>query len=133
MNKQEKSNNGLDDYYQNCAYPKPPKSRKKALLYNGYKDKSKRRCWYTGRPGAERHEIWGGSWRQTSIEMGFQVDICPEIHAELQANGSSWAKIENLKWKMYYQKTYEQKLIDTGITPEQARECWMALIGKNYL
>lgn len=53
--------------------------------------------------------------------------------AKLQANGTEWAKIENLKWQMYYQSLYEQKLIATGITPEQARECWMTLIGKNYL
>lgn len=132
MKKQEKSN-GLDEFYQSCAFPKPKPTKKKSLLHNGYKDKPQRRCWYTGAPGAERHEIWGGPWRQTSIDMGFQVDVCPELHAELQANGTPWAQAENLKWKMYYQHIYEQKLIDSGITPEQARECWMALIGRNYL
>lgn len=133
MKKQEKSSSGLDEYYQNCAFPKPKPTKKKALLYNGYKDKPQRRCWYTGAPGAERHEIWGGPWRQTSIEMGFQVDVCREIHRRLHANADKWAKTENLKWRMYYQSRYEAKLITTGITPEQARECWMALIGKNYL
>lgn len=133
MSKQEKSNSGLDKYYQQCPFPKPKPTKKKPLLSNGYKDKPQRRCWYTGAPGAERHEIWGGPCRQTCIEMGFQVDVCPEIHAELQANGTTWAKIENLKWQMYYQNLYEQKLIDTGITPQQARETWMALIGRNYL
>lgn len=132
MKKQEKSN-GLDEFYQSCAFPKPKPTKKKPLLHNGYKDKPQRRCWYTGAPGAERHEIWGGPWRQTSIDIGFQVDVCPEIHAELQANGTHWAKTENLKWKMYYQHIYEQKLINSGITPEQARKCWMALIGRNYL
>lgn len=132
MKKQEKSN-GLDEFYQSCAFPKPKPSKKKPLLHNGYKDKPQRRCWYTGAPSAERHEIWGGPWRQTSIDMGFQVDVCPEIHVELQANGTEWAQAENLKWKMYYQHIYEKKLIDSGITPEQARECWMALIGRNYL
>lgn len=29
--------------------------------------------------------------------------------------------------------TYENKLIESGIRPDQARQCWMALIGKNYL
>ena len=132
MKKQEKSNN-LDSYYQSCPFPKPKPDKKKKLLHNGYKEKPNRRCWYTGTPNAEKHEIWGGPWRQTSIEMGFQVDLCPEIHARLQANADEWAKAENLKWQMYYQQLYENKLISTGIEPHHARECWMALIGKNYL
>lgn len=133
MSKQEKSNSGLDKYYQQCPFPKPKPTKKKPLLSNGYKDKPQRRCWYTRTLGAERHEIWGGPYRQTSIEMGFQVDVCPELHAELQANGTEWAKTENLKWQMYYQQLYEGKLIASGIKEEQARELWMTLIGKNYL
>lgn len=129
----QKKSNDLDSYYQSCAFPKPAPSKKKKLLHNGFKDKAQRRCWYTGQLGAERHEIWGGPWRQTSIDMGFQVDVCPELHAELQANGTEWARIENLKWQMYYQQLYEGKLIASGIKEEQARELWMALIGKNYL
>lgn len=133
MSKEQKSKNDLDKYYQQCPFPKPKPTKKKPLLSNGYKDKPQRRCWYTRTLGAERHEIWGGPYRQTSIEMGFQVDVCPELHAELQANGTEWAKTENLRWQMYYQHWYEQKLIDTGITPQQACETWMALIGRNYL
>lgn len=129
---QKKSNN-LEDYYQNCAFPKPAPAKKKKLLYNGYKDKAERKCWYTGRAGAERHEIWGGPWRQTSIDMGFQVDVCPEIHKELHANATPWAIAENIKWRMYYQYIYEEKLIASGIKKEQARELWLHLIGKNYL
>lgn len=133
MSKQEKLKNDLDNYYQTCPFPKPPPTKKKQLLSNGYKDKQKRRCWYTGAPGAERHEIWGGPYRQTCIRMGFQVDVCSALHAELQANGTEWAKTENLKWQMYYQHQYEQKLIDAGVEPEQARSAWMAMIGRNYL
>lgn len=132
MNSQKKSSD-LDAYYQTCPFPKPKPDKKKKLQANGYKDKPQRRCWYTGVLGAERHEIWGGPWRQTCIDMGFQVDVCHEIHERLQANGDEWARAENLKWQMYFQSMYEQKLIDSGITPGQARECWMALIGKNYL
>lgn len=132
MNKKEKSNSDLDKYYQNCPFPKPKPTKKKRLLYNGFKNKPQRRCYYTGRPGAERHEIWGGPWRQTSIEMGFQVDLCPELHRQFHAH-TPWAEREILKWQQHYQREYEQKLIDTGVTPQQARECWMALIGRNYL
>lgn len=93
----------------------------------------KRRCWYTDRPGAERHEIFGGPNRQKSIELGFQVDVCPEIHARLHANCDDWARIENRKWKMYYQTKYEEEQIAAGATEEEARADWMALIGRNYL
>lgn len=129
----EKRSNSLEEYYQTCPFPKPKSTKKKQLLYNGYKEKSNRICYYTGRAGAERHEIWEGPWRQTSIDMGFQVDLSPEIHKMFHENEKDWVKREILWWRRHYQKEYEDKLIDTGITPEQARQCWMTLIGKNYL
>ena len=132
VNKESKSRKDLGSYYENCAFPKP-KSKKKKLLHNGFKDKSQRICWYTGQPGAERHEIFGGPNRQTSIEMGFQVDLCQELHARLHANADDWAKTENRKWRMYFQTIYEEELIASGETPEKARTSWMALIGRNYL
>jgi len=132
MSKQKKSNS-LEDYYQSCPFPKPAPAKKKKLLYNGYKEKPERRCYYTGQPGAERHEIWGGPWRQTSIDMGFQVDLSPEIHRMFHEKDKDWIKREILWWQRHYQAEYENKLIRTGITPDRARQCWMALIGKNYL
>ena len=122
----------LNDYYRTCPYPKP-KTKKKKREYNGYKNKPQRRCYYTGRPGAERHEVFGGPNRQTSIREGFQIDLCPELHRELHANQTEWAKRENLYWRQKYQKECEEKLMATGLAPDQARECWMSLIGKNFL
>ena len=127
-----KSDASLDGYYQSCPFQKP-KAEKKNRKQNGWKDKPQRRCWYTGQPGAERHEIFGGPNRQISIEMGFQVDVCPEIHARLHANADDWARIENLKWRMYYQHITEKAAISLGMTPEEAREKWMDMIGRNYL
>jgi len=122
----------LEKYYQSCPFPKPKpdKPRKKQ---NGWKDKPNRRCWYTGQLGAERHEIFGGPNRQTSIDHGFQVDVCREIHERLHANADDWARIENLKWKMYYQHLYEQRLMRLGVDRKEARKLWMTMIGKNYL
>ena len=131
MSKTEKSSS-LDSYYRNCPFPKPAK-KKKQLLHNGYKNKAERRCYYTGQIGTERHEIWGGPWRQTSIEMGFQVDLSPEMHRKFHAAQEDWIIREINWWKRHYQETYENKLIESGIRPDQARQCWMALIGKNYL
>ena len=131
MSKTEKSSS-LDSYYRNCPFPKPAKKKEK-LLHNGYKNKAERRCYYTGQPGAERHEIWGGPWRQTSIEMWFQVDLSPEMHRKFHAAQEDWIIREINWWKRHYQEMYENKLIESGIRPDQARQCWMALIGKNYL
>lgn len=122
----------MNDYYQTCAFPKP-KTTKTKKLENGWKDKPNRICWYCGARNAERHEIYNGPYRQTSIQMGFQVDVCSTCHRRLHEVGRPFGKIETMKWKMYYQKQYEDKLIESGIKKEQARDCWMTLIGRNYL
>lgn len=120
------------EYYKTCAYPKP-QTRKKKKKQNGYKDKASRFCAYCGKPYAERHEVFGGSNRQISIDLGFQVDVCHEHHEELHMNCSKWAQQENIKLRRFYQKKYEEEKIDEGMTPEQARNDWMILIGRNYL
>ena len=119
-------------YYETCAFPKP-QDKKKRKKVNGYKNKAERICAYTGRPSAERHEIFCGRNRQISIDNGFQIDVCPEIHAELQANITEWAQAENLRLRQKCQWEYENNLIATGVTPEQARELWLKLIGRSYL
>lgn len=125
-------NKDIDDYYQNCAFPKPTAVKPKKKV-NGYKDKPNRVCYYCGERGAERHEVFSGPYRQTSIDMGFQVDVCAVHHRKLHEVGRPFGKTEQLKWRMFYQKDYETKLIETGVKPEQARSLWMTLMGKNYL
>lgn len=118
--------------YSKCAIPKPStkKHKKKA---NGYRNKANRYCYYTGKPGAERHEIYGGPNRQTSIDMGFQVDLCQEYHYKFHhpREQEDFEMIDY--WKKYYQKKYESKLTDSHVNPEEARKLWMLMIGKNYL
>lgn len=126
------ANSEMNDYYQNCAFPKP-KTIKKEKKVNGYKDKPNRVCWYCGERNAERHEVFNGPYRQTSIEMGFQVDVCQIHHRRLHESGRKFARIESQKWRMYFQKQYEDKLTETGISEEHARELWMTMMGKNYL
>lgn len=123
----------MNDYYQNCAFPKPSAPSKPKKKVNGYKDKPNRVCWYCGERGAERHEVFSGPYRQVSIDMGFQVDVCQIHHRKLHEVGRKFGKTEQFKWRMFYQKEYEQKLIDKGITEEQARKLWLTLMGKNYL
>lgn len=122
----------VSEYYKTCAFPKPVDKKKKTVC-NGYKDKQKRYCMYCGTRGADRHEVYGGTNRQTSIRHGFQVDLCSEHHRELQDNITEWAQAENQKLRAGFQRQYMDKLTATGVPEEDALEVWMALIGKNYI
>lgn len=120
-------------YYDTCAFPKP-RDKKKKKKCNGYKDKPKRICYYCGTSGAERHEVYPGRGkRQICIDNGFQVDLCQNCHREIHRNATLQAKERNEFWKIKYQGDYEERLISSGITPEQARCLWIKLIGRSYL
>lgn len=101
-------------------------------LYNGWKHKPERVCLYCGRPYAERHEVFPGSNRQNSIRHGFQIDLCPEHHRELQANCTEWAQKENLRWRQHFERKFIEEKMDAGESLQQAVRAWMALIGRNY-
>lgn len=121
----------MAEYYQTCAFPKPGKTKKKTLT-NGYKDKANRYCYYCGTPYAERHEVYPGPNRQTSIRYQFQVDLCHECHEEMQNNVTPRGKERNDFWRKHYQAKYESELMEDGLTKKQARDMWMGLIGRNY-
>ena len=117
----------MNDYYKTCAIPKPQDHKKRKKM-NGYKDKPNRVCFFTGQMNAERHEVFPGiANRQISIDYGFQIDVCPELHRELQDNITPWAQEWNRKLKMYFQKKYELKLRSEGVSPERARELGLTL------
>lgn len=112
--------------------PKPTEKKKKKKQ-NGYSDKPQRYCYYCGTSHAERHEIYGGANRQTSIDLGFQVDLCPECHRLIHAQEDELWQERKEFWQKHYQELYEQRLIDGGISAKQARSCWMHLMGKNFI
>lgn len=112
--------------------PKPVEKKKKKKQ-NGYSDKPQRYCYYCGTSHAERHEIFCGANRQTSIDLGFQIDLCPSCHRAIHAQDDELWQERKIHWQKHYQELCEKKLIDGGITPKQARACWMKLIGKNFL
>lgn len=122
----------MSKYYETCPYPKPGNVRKKKKV-NGYKDKPNRLCYYHGTPGADRHEVFRGANRQNSIDHGFQVDLCPVCHAELQADLTEWAQEQNLMWRRHYQKKYLKECRNKGMSEAQALRAWMILIGRNFL
>lgn len=120
-------------YYDTCAFPKP-RDKKKKKKCNGHKDKPKRICYYCGTPGAERHEVYPGRGkRQLCIDNGFQVDLCQNCHREMHRNATLQAKERNEFWKIKYQGDYEERLISSGIAPDEARKLWIKLIGRSYL
>ena len=96
----------LNNYYQNCPFPKPKTTKKKKKV-NGWKNKKYRRCKYCGEGNAERHEVFFGANRQISIDNKFQVDVCRKHHEELHANSTEWAISENKKLRQHYQLKYE--------------------------
>lgn len=121
-----------NDYYSTCAFPKP-RDKKKKPLYNGWKDKPNRYCVFCNTPYAERHEVYGGANRQTSIREGFQVNLCPECHREITENITDRAQKRNMALKKFFQKKWENQNIKQGVSPERAREDWIQMIGRSYL
>lgn len=121
----------MSDYYQTCPFPKPKPGKKKTLT-NGWKDKANRVCYYCGKRGAERHEVFAGMNRQISIREGFQVDLCPEHHRQLQDNVTPWGKAENKLLKADFERKYIRKVVGYGMTEQQGLVMWMQLIGRNY-
>lgn len=123
----------IDERYYDYAAAQMARADREKKRYNGYKGKADRRCFYIGLPYAERHEIFGGSNRQISIRHGFQVDLCPAKHRELQYNITPWAKEENRKWRETYERLYLDRLMQEGASEANALQAWMALIGRNYI
>ena len=123
----------IDEKYYWYAVEQMERAAREKKTYNGWKYKRERTCFYTERPYAERHEVFGGINRQISIMYGFQVDLCPEKHRELQANITPWAKAENQRWRETYEQAYIDKLIGEGMSEDDALQDWMQLIGRNYI
>lgn len=137
----------MNDYYKTCAFPKPGNTRKKKKT-NGYKEKAERRCYYTGIPNAERHELFYGSGtRQISVDHCLQVDLHPLIHklfhgesvpAEmLEPLGVSgmfphplaWAADEQHRLRKEAQEKWELNIrVEMGLSAAAARRAWLELI-----
>lgn len=112
--------------------PKPTNTKKKPI-YNGYKDKADRTCYYCDSPYAERHEVYGGANRKISMREDFQVDLCMNCHEGIHNQRTPEDKERKEYWQKHYQEKYENKLIEEGLHPELAREEWIQLIGRSYL
>ncbi len=124
----------IDERYYGYAMAQMDRAEREERKYNGYKDKADRTCFYTGTPYAERHEVFGGTAnRKISLSLGFQVDLCPEKHLEIQMRTTPWGKSENDKWRTHFQRAYMDRIKEEGITEEEALRAWVMLIGRNYI
>lgn len=116
--------------YKGALFPKPKRTKKKKKT-NGYRDKAERICKYCGKPYAERHELFYGPLRQTSIDFGFQIDVCPEHHRKLHGAEPQWVE-ERDRLRAETERKYIADLMQDGCTQEEAVQAWMEIIGKNY-
>ena len=127
-----KKEDSLKQYYKGCAIPKPQDKKKKKAV-NGWKDKPNRYCIVCGAGYAERHEIFGGSNRQYSIDDGLQIDLCMEHHRWWHESTDEEAMEWRKQWRRKAQRCYEKRLIDAGAKPVQARKIFMKRYGVNLL
>ena len=124
----------IEDKYFEYALHMMQRAKAVKPKCNGYKDKIARVSFYTATPSAERHEVFGGNPdRMLSIAHGFQVDLSPDKHRELQANITAWAQEENAKWRAAYQRVYMDCREGDGMTEAEALQEWMQLIRRNYI
>ncbi|MEY8366232.1 hypothetical protein AALA22_11390 [Anaerovoracaceae bacterium 41-7] len=123
----------IDEKYYLYAVEQMDRAAREKKKYNGWKDKPERICFYTGRPYADRHEVfYGSAKREISRDHGFQVDLCNERHDEIHKS-TLRGKAESQKWRETYERAYIDRLIDEGASEEDALESWMRLIGRNYI
>ncbi len=123
----------MNEKYYDYGFIQMDRAAREKKRYNGYKDKADRHCFYTGLPYADRHEVFSGANRRISIRCGFQVDLSPALHRELQENITPWAKTENQKWRETYERLYMDEVMAEGASEAEALQAWMQLIGRNYI
>ena len=97
--------------------------------------KERKTCFLCGRTAyTERHHIFSGTAnRKLSEEDGLVVDLCHSCHNE-PPNGVHFNKDNMHRLHVHGQRIWEMgKIVNDGMTDEQAREAFIKRYGKNYL
>jgi len=91
-------------------------------------------CYICGRNGyLELHHIFGAANRKHSTEDGLCVYLCRPCHNE-PPNGVHFNKDNMHRLHVHGQRIWEMgKIVNEGLTDEQAREAFIKRYGKNYL
>ncbi len=61
------------------------------------------------------------------------MDVCQECHRQLTDNVTPWAQQENASLRREFQLKHMERLMDDGMSEEQALRQWMIDIGRNYV
>lgn len=97
--------------------------------------KERKTCFLCGRTAyTERHHIFGGTAnRRLSEQDGLVVDLCPDCHNR-PPNGVHFNKDNMHRLHVHGQRIWEMgKIVNDGLTDEQAREAFIKRYGRNYL
>lgn len=97
--------------------------------------KERKTCFMCGRYCyTERHHIFSGTAnRKLSEEDGLVVDLCHSCHNE-PPNGVHFNKDNMHRLHVHGQRVWEMgKIVNDGMTDEQAREAFIKRYGRNYL
>jgi len=97
--------------------------------------KERKTCFLCGRTAyTERHHIFSGTAnRKLSEEDGLVVDLCHSCHNE-PPNGVHFNKDNMHRLHVHGQRIWEMgKIVNDGMTDEQAREAFIKRYGRNYL
>ena len=97
--------------------------------------KERKTCFLCGRTAyTERHHIFSGTAnRKLSEEDGLVVDLCHSCHNE-PPNGVHFNKDNMHRLHVHGQRIWEMgKIVNDGLTDEQAREAFIKRYGRNYL
>ena len=97
--------------------------------------KERKTCFLCGRTAyTERHHIFSGTAnRKLSEEDGLVVDLCHSCHNE-PPNGVHFNKDNMHRLHVHGQRVWEMgKIVNDGMTDEQAREAFIKRYGRNYL
>ena len=97
--------------------------------------KERKTCFLCGRTAyTERHHIFSGTAnRKLSEEDGLVVDLCHSCHNE-PPNGVHFNKDNMHRLHVHGQRIWEMgKIVNDGMTDEQAREAFIKRYGRSYL
>ena len=97
--------------------------------------KERKTCFLCGKTAyTERHHIFSGTAnRKLSEEDGLVVDLCHSCHNE-PPNGVHFNKDNMHRLHVHGQRIWEMgKIVNDGLTDEQAREAFIKRYGRNYL
>ncbi len=90
-----------------------------------------KKCYICGlETHTNKHHVYEGADKSTSDIYGFIVDLCFSCHRRVH---DEQEQTLNKQLKKNVQRDFEDKLIESGLTQEEARTVWRQTTIRNYL